>query len=280
MISQLKKNQAVQYLLSLSDSKYVILIGMGTAFLYSLAFIYLMSIFGEVLSWIVIVLIQVGLISGSVVGIYAYAKSKQIFAEGDTASPSIALTVGIVLAILSVVFFCMLCYGFRALKTAIDVIDASADFLAGTKRIILVPVLYFFVSLIVIFLWLLALACIYSIGTITAAPNSEFGLQNRSVKLDGKNEKQFFVLSFLFMLFGLFWICQFINAKTKFIAMVSASTYYFNSSKDKEGSSEVSLGFQYAYMYHMGTLAFGSFIIALVEFIRYVFVYTSQAIAR
>jgi hypothetical protein len=62
--------------------------------------------------------------------------------------------------------------------------------------------------------------------------------------------------------------------------MVSASTYYFNSSKDKEGSSEVSLGFHYAYMYHMGTLAFGSFIIALVEFIRYVFVYTSQAIAR
>jgi len=28
-------------------------------------------------------------------------------------------------------------------------------------------------------------------------------------------------------------------------------------------------------MYHIGTIAFGSFIIALVEFIRYVFVYTS-----
>jgi len=193
--------------LSLSDSKYVILIGMGTAFFYSLAFIYLMSAFGEILAWVMIVLIQVGLIAGSAVGIYAYAKSKEIFADGDTASPSIALTLGIVLAILSAVFLCMLCFGFRSLKTAIDVIDASADFLAGTKRIILVPVLYFFVTLIVIFLWLLAVACIYSIGTITASPDAEYGLQNRSVKLDGKNEKQFFVLSFLFMLFGLFWIC-------------------------------------------------------------------------
>ena len=175
--------------MSLSDSKYVILIGMGTAFFYSLAFIYLMSIFGEVLSWIIIVLIQVGLIAGSIVGIYAFAKSGEIFAVGDTTSPSIALTLGIVLAILSVIFLCMLCYGFRSLKTAIDVIDASADFLAGTKRIILVPVLYFFVTITVIFLWLLALACIYSIGTITASPDGEYGYQNRSVKLDGKNEK-------------------------------------------------------------------------------------------
>lgn len=62
--------------MSLSDSKYVILIGMGTAFFYSLAFIYLMSAFGEILAWVMIVLIQVGLIAGSAVGIYAYAKSK------------------------------------------------------------------------------------------------------------------------------------------------------------------------------------------------------------
>lgn len=57
--------------------------------------------------------------------------------------------------------------------------------------------------------------------------------------------------------------------------MISASTYYFNSNKEKEGSSEVSLAFKYAYMYHMGTLAFGSFIIALIEFVRVVFVYTA-----
>ena len=227
--------------MSLSDAKYVILIGMGTAFIYSLAYIYLMSAFGEILSWIIIALIQTGLISGSVVGIYAFADSKNIF-EGDSKSASIALTIGIVLAILSAVFLCMLCYGFRSLKTAIDVIDASADFLTSTKRIILVPIFYFFITIIMILLWLFALLCIYSVGDIQANPtSSDFGPQNRDVNLKG--EKKFFALSFLFMLFGIFWICQFINAKTKFIAMVSASTYYFNSNKDKEGSSEVSLAF-------------------------------------
>lgn len=146
---------------------------MGTAFIYSLAFIYLMSIFGEILSWIIIALIQIGLITGSAVGIYAYAADK--FGT-DTKSASIALIVGIVLAILSVVFLCMLCYGFRSLKTAIDVIDASADFLTGTKRIILVPIFYFFVTIIAIVLWLFAVLCIYSIGDIRADPtSSEFG---------------------------------------------------------------------------------------------------------
>jgi hypothetical protein len=40
-------------------------------------------------------------------------------------------------------FFCVCC-GYKSLKMAIDVIDASADFLARTKRILLVPGLFFF----------------------------------------------------------------------------------------------------------------------------------------
>jgi hypothetical protein len=82
------------------------------------------------------------------------------------------------------------------------------------------------------------------------------------------------------MLFGLFWIISFINAKTSFIAMVSASTYYFNSNKDKDGEAEVGLGFKFAYLYHVGTIAFGSFIIALITFIRYIFLYAAKAAAR
>jgi len=45
---------------------------------------------------------------------------------------------------------------FNSLKIAIDVIDASADFLAKTKRVILVPVLYFFVNLVAVLVWLAA----------------------------------------------------------------------------------------------------------------------------
>ena len=66
---------------------------------------------------------------------------------------------------------CLLCYGYRSIKIAIDVIDASADFLAKTKRIILVPVFYFIFTLIIVFLWFLGVMSVYSIGEIKANPS-------------------------------------------------------------------------------------------------------------
>ena len=57
--------------------------------------------------------------------------------------------------------------------------------------------------------------------------------------------------------------------------MVSASTYYFNSHKDKEGSAEVGVGFKYAAL-HSGSIAIGAFIIAVIRFIRIVFMYLAR----
>ena len=52
--------------------------------------------------------------------------------------------------------------------------------------------------------------------------------------------------------------------------MVSATSYYFDSNRERDGYASVGLGFKLAYMNHVGSLAFGSFIIALVQFIRVV----------
>lgn len=91
---------------------------------------------------------------------------------------------------------------------------------------------------------------------------------------------------FLFMLFGILWICAFIRAKTSFITMVTATTYYFSSGHDeatggfKDGEGQVNLGFKFAYMYHAGSLAIGSFIIALIQFIRIVFMTIAKQAER
>jgi len=68
----------------------------------------------------------------------------------------------------------------------------------------------------------------------------------------------------LFMLFGVLWICAWLKYTSSFIVMVSASTYYFNSTSTTEGNAEVSLGFKFAYVYHCGSIASGAFIIACV----------------
>lgn len=58
--------------------------------------------------------------------------------------------------------------------------------------------------------------------------------------------------------------------------MCSASTYYFNSNQTTEGSADVMLAVNFAYFKHFGSLALGSFIIAVIEFIRIVFYYIAE----
>jgi len=80
----------------------------------------------------------------------------------------------------------------------------------------------------------------------------------------------------LYMLFGVLWICAWFEYCSTFIVMVSAATYYFNSDADHEGSAEVGTGFNWAFNYHAGSIAIGAFVIALIRFIRIVFVYLAQ----
>lgn len=81
------------------------------------------------------------------------------------------------------------------------------------------------------------------------------------------------------MLFCLLWLMAWIKYTCKFICMVSAATYYFNSNSANEGDAEVGLGFKFAYFNHLGSLAVGSFIIALVQMIRILFLYFAKKAA-
>jgi hypothetical protein len=63
------------------------------------------------------------------------------------------------------------CCGYKSLKMAIDVIDASADFLAGTKRILVVPGIFFFFQLMSVLVWIGAMMCVVSMNEIVANPS-------------------------------------------------------------------------------------------------------------
>jgi hypothetical protein len=58
---------------------------------------------------------------------------------------------------------------------------------------------------------------------------------------------------------------------------VTACIWYFtgqgSDSKGEKPSFSVFSGFKWAFTYHMGSLAFGSFLIAVITFIRIVFEY-------
>lgn len=272
--SLLNSNPAGRQLQDMYLSSRAIYGSMAMSLVYCVLFIYLMSWFAEYIAWAVVGLAQLGLVGATFYFINQFMAIKgQSVGEPSQKKPEVMLALGIAFGIFSFIFcLCVYC-GFNSLRVAINVVDASADFLAKTKRIILVPVFYFFVTVVIFSTWLFCMLAINSIGDIKA--DTSLVIQKKHVARTDAENRQVNAI-FLFMLFGILWIMAFIRAKSAFITMVSATTYYFNSNEKVEGDADVGLGFKFAYMYHAGSLAFGSFVIALVQFIKIVFMYLAE----
>ena len=58
-----------------------------------------------------------------------------------------------------VVFTLFICCCYKSLKLAIDVVDASADFLMATKRILLIPLFYFVFAVTLTIIWFFGYEC-------------------------------------------------------------------------------------------------------------------------
>jgi len=112
--------------------------------IYCIGFIYLMSWFAEYIAWAIVITIQLGLIGGAVFFFGQYFTQKNSI-EVAGQQPEMLLAYGIGFALFAcILLICVYC-GFNSLRVAINVIDASADFLAKTKRLIGVPVFYFLI---------------------------------------------------------------------------------------------------------------------------------------
>lgn len=167
-------------------------------------------------------------------------------------------------------YICIACY-FRALNISVGVLEAASDFVADTFRIILVPIIFFFIGITVFIMWIAGLVCVGSIGDITA---EAAGSQQKDVAWDESTSYMMW-----FMLFGMLWFVAFLMAANEFVIIVSSVTWYFSKKTDSgDGSASICTGFSWIFKYHGGSLAFGSFILSLVWIIRGLFEYVAEKI--
>jgi hypothetical protein len=64
------------------------------------------------------------------------------------------------------------------------VIDSAADFLVATKRLAIIPLLYFFSAIIYLVIWAFAVPGVIALNDITASSNSA-GSQQKNIKWTG-----------------------------------------------------------------------------------------------
>jgi len=69
--------------------------------------------------------------------------------------------------------------------------------------------------------------------------------------------------------FSLLWNNAFIIAVGQLLTAVAVSQWFFTHEEERGRHQVVKQGFKTTFRYHLGTVAFGSFILAVVQFIRY-----------
>ena len=228
------------------------------------------------LSWISVGLIQVSLI---LIGYFAMDYRKdQIALDPAYKEESMATWLNWITwlsFIFAGIYYIVIACSFQSLRVAVAVIQTASSFVADSKRLIFVPLLYFGIGIMFSIMFVAGLVCVASIGDISVETNG-YEYQQKDIVWSDATRYQFY-----FMIFGFLWIVAFIMAVNEFVIIVTAITWYY-SDKDKPdddgipGDSDVSVGMKWSIRYHPGTLAAGSLIVAIVWIIRIIFEYIAK----
>ena len=150
------------------------------------------------------------------------------------------------------------------IRLGIAIMQTTSNYINNTTRIFWVPI-FFFVCIVIFFsYWMVSAIFIWSVGDVKARAGSPFA------RIEWNKTTRYV---FLYNLFGLFWINAFFIGCCQFILAVACATWYFTHTADSGGSASINKGFKWIGRYHLGSIALGSLIIAIAEFIKFMFEY-------
>lgn len=129
---------------------------------YVVFYMYLMSHCAQLIAYLsigVIEICHVAGIGGLLYGATQHPNNPNGFYFG---------AAGVALSFL--LFNCLMCCFWSKVQIAIAVIDATADFMVATKRLVFVSLFYFFVGVLYLGFWLVGLLGVYSLNEVVSSP--------------------------------------------------------------------------------------------------------------
>jgi hypothetical protein len=131
-------------------------------------------------------------------------------------------------------------------------------------RMILIPVFGIVVMVVWILFYAYSLLWLMSCGKMTE--------QYVTVPITGQvlgtyltftwsDEQKYMMWSSLFFFF---WVSAFLVAASQYVLIVAVASWYFTTNTDKRGDFSIMRGYWWLFRYNLGSILFGSFIIAVV----------------
>jgi len=151
----------------LLQTRWLILIGACSALVFTLLYIRFLDWCAYWISWLTVVIVLAVLV-GCGVGLLHYRATK--ISEYAYFSAFWLQIYAYTIFLIAGIYFVVMVCNFRSLRVATHVIETAADYFADTKRIVFVPIFYFFVAVISFVIWVAALVCVASIGDISVDP--------------------------------------------------------------------------------------------------------------
>jgi len=251
----------------------VIIASFGVAFLLGLVYMVLLRYCSGVLTWAAIL----AFIGGSaVLGWQFYQKaeasatavtdtsastdSTSNASETITTERAVAYLCWAVAIIVALATLCL----FNRIRLAIAIIKAAADYVKETPSAMLLPPITVVVLCLFYGYWGVTAVYLVSSGDATRIQDTAFG----TFEFDKTLQRLL-----IYHLFGLLWFNAFVIAATQFVLASSACLWYFSQGTGQGAKGTIRKSIHRLLRYHFGSIAFGSLILAIIQFIRLVLAY-------
>lgn len=255
------------YINDIKSTADVLLMGLGVAFGIGLIYLIVLRLCGGPIIYISLLL----MIAGCGGGGYMLFQQFQILPADHQYKKYYEIGSYVVWGIGGLLLLCILC-NCKNIRIGVKVMKCTAQFIGNTPQVFLIPFIFSAVLLGWLFVFIIISLFIVSIGEMGQNENFKF-ITEVKMPVEAK-------YLFLYNVFGYLWMNAFIIGIAQFVISAAAALWYFSSTSDSAGSGSLLRGFWWVFRYHLGSIAFGSFLIALIQFIRIIFEYYKSKIEK
>lgn len=216
-----------------------------------------------VMVWISIILTFVSLL---ILAIFLHWSGLNQY-EDDPNTQKTLKILGYIMYGVSGLFIIYIFFMCNRIRLAIAILKAGVSFVKDVPLSLLIPPVFFILIIVVYIYWTLAMIWLWSNGETknrgtNPVPEVEWDSTTRN--------------ALYFEFFGVLWVNAFIIALEQFILASSVCIWYFSAESDSGPQRPISRSIWRALFYHLGSLAFGSFILAVIWTIKYILMYISK----
>jgi hypothetical protein len=256
--SYFNTDRLIYWISDIVVARYVILASLIWSFVIAMIFL----LFLRCCAGIIVFLILVGIFAGLVIlSIILRFKMNDYADEGDEKNKILFCVLFWVCAAASLIWLLFVLIMCNRIRLSVALIQIAAKYINTNCSILLIPFLFFIITIAWFVYWVVMSVYLYSTG--------DFDQENSKIFASFKWKYEIRYLWWVH-LFSLFYISALISAFSQFIYASSASIWYFNYDKGTEGHM-ILKSFKRAFRYNFGSLCFGALIIAIVRFIMFIF---------